>query len=390
MRFVAARDVRLLVNADQAFPEMLSAIDAARSSVDLETYILNDDDAGHSFQAALVRAAGRGVRVRLIYDWVGSLGLSRDFLRGLVEGGVAVSAYHPLAINRPVWALNHRDHRKILIVDEDVSFTGGLNIAEEHTLAPSGGVSWRDSHIRLDGPEVAASLTALFEYAWRRATPFDKTATRRAMLRWAVQRRLDRLLRRSPRAARPSPHDGQALVSTVGNEEFRYRWRIHRAYLRAIRQARRYVLIENAYFIPGRAVRKALVSAVRRGVIVAVVVAAHSDVPISGYAMRWLYNELLSSGVRVFEWPVGMMHAKTAVIDDVWSIVGSYNFDHRSLLHQLEVVAVVADPDFAARLRDQTLTDIAVCNEVDLDSHRRRPWRQRLLEYAAYALRHWL
>ena len=140
----------------------------------------------------------------------------------------------------------------------------------------------------------------------------------------------------------------------------------------------------------GKPLFEALVQAARRGVVVAVVVTAKSDVPITTYATRWLYGALLSGGVRIFEWPVSMMHAKTAVFDDAWSIIGSYNFDHRSLLHQLESVAIVADVDLAAQLRDQTLADISRCHEILLDAHRRRPWWKKTLEYLAYLLRHWL
>ena len=124
--------------------------------------------------------------------------------------------------------------------------------------------------------------------------------------------------------------------------------------------------------------------------LVAVVLARNSDVTTAAYASRSLYSELLASGVRLFEWPFGMMHAKTAAIDDAWATVGSYNFDHRSLLHQLESVAVVADPAFARRLRDQMLADLAKCREITLIEHESRPWRQMLLESAAYLVRRWL
>ena len=124
--------------------------------------------------------------------------------------------------------------------------------------------------------------------------------------------------------------------------------------------------------------------------LVAVVLARNSDVSAAGYASRSLYSDLLTSGVRLFEWPFGMMHAKTAVIDDAWATVGSYNFDHRSLLHQLESVAVVADPAFARVLRDQTFADLAKCREITLAEHESRPWRQMLLESAAYLVRRWL
>jgi cardiolipin synthase len=183
---------------------------------------------------------------------------------------------------------------------------------------------------------------------------------------------------------------GGVAVRIIGNREFRRRQDIRRAYLYAIQNAQRYVLIENAYFIPDRRVRRALARAAARRALVAVVLSRNSDVTTAAYASRSLYSELLASGVRLFEWPLGMMHAKTAVIDDAWATVGSYNFDHRSLLHQLESVAVVADPVFARRLRDQMFADLAKCREITLMEHESRPWRQMLLESAAYLVRRWL
>jgi cardiolipin synthase len=390
MRFVSAGAARLLVDASKAYPAMLGAIDAAAEHVELETYILRDDATGRAFQQALIRAASRGVRVRLLYDWVGSLALPSRFARELADAGVFVSVYHPLVWHRPVWAINKRDHRKILVVDDTVSFTGGLNIGDEYQGLADGGQGWRDTHIRLDGPEVAGEMLALFEYAWRWATPYARTLTRSKRLKSKIHRRMKALSGRKGRGVARPHTTGGIPVSIVGNEVLRYRRRIHRAYLRAICGAQRYVLIENAYFIPSRPVRRALVKAARRGVFVGIVVGARSDVPITGHAMRWLYDQLLAGGVRLFEWPVSIMHAKTAVVDDAWLIVGSYNFDHRSLLHNLECVAVVSDADVAVHLRDQTLADIARCQEVSLETHRRRPWWRKAMQYVAYLLRHWL
>lgn len=390
MRFVSADSARLLVDASEAYPEMLVAIDAAAEHVEMETYILRDDAAGRAFQQALIRAASRGVNVRLLYDWIGSIALPGHFVRELADAGVAVSVFHPLVWRRPVWAVNKRDHRKMLIVDDTVSFTGGLNIGDEYQGLADGGQGWRDTHVQLDGPQVAAEMLALFEYGWRRAAPYAGTLTRRKRLKSKIRRRMEALSRRKGRpAAHPHRADG-IPVSIIGNEVLRYRRRIHHAYLRAICGAQRYVLIENAYFIPSRPVRRALVKAARRGVFVGIVVGERSDVPITAYAMRWLYDPLLAGGVRLFEWPVSVMHAKTAVIDDAWLIVGSYNFDHRSLLHNLECVAVAADADLAIRLRDQTLADIAHCREVALAAHRKRPWLTKAMQYVAYLLRHWL
>jgi cardiolipin synthase len=392
--FECAGSVRLLVDGGEAFPEMLAAIEGARQTVNLETYMIRADRTGTRFRDALASAARRGAHVRLLYDYIGSLGLPDRFVQPLIQAGVAVALYHPLVITRPSWAVNRRDHRKHLVVDGRVAFTGGLNIADEYNTPPELG-GWRDSHLRLDGEAPAERIEELFEYGWQLAAPYGEPGPAARQLASGVRRRLGRPL--GPAAPRRSLEASDALwarggvaVRIIGNREFRHRQDIRRAYVHAIRNARRYVLIENAYFIPGRGVRRALARAAARRVLVAVVLARDSDVTAAAYASRSLYSELLASGVRLFEWPFGMMHAKTAVIDDAWATVGSYNFDHRSLLHQLESVAVVADPAFACRLRDQTLADIAKCRELTLVEHESRPWRQMLLESSAYLLRRWL
>lgn len=395
-QFERALSVKLLVDGREAYPEMLTAIESATATVVLETYILRADRTGTRFQEALCRAARRGVHVRLLYDYVGSLGLPDGFVRHLMDAGVEVAVYHPLVLDRPIWFMNRRDHRKILVVDRKVMFIGGLNIADDYAAAEDGGGGWRDTHVRLDGIEVAEEGERLFEMGWRKADVSGEMPTRAARLRAGLRARLRKLVnirdawRREPHAVSTLQDEKAVPVDVVGNDEFRYRWRISRAYLHAIRHARRYILIENAYFIPVRAVRQALARAVRRGVLVAVAVPGHSDVPIAAHASRSLYGELLKSGVRIFEWPHGMLHAKTAVVDDAWAIVGSYNFDHRSLLHQLEAVAIVADHDFASRLREQSLADLAQCHEVTLGQHESRPRWQVLVDYGAYMLRHWL
>ncbi|MDI6774118.1 MAG: DUF2062 domain-containing protein [Verrucomicrobiota bacterium] len=395
-RFQYASAARLLVDGREAYPEMLAAIGSAAATVDLETYIFRADRVGARFQDALIRAAHGGARVRLLYDYIGSLGLPECFVHALTEAGVEVAVYNPLVWTRPLWAINRRDHRKILVVDRRTAFTGGLNISDDYDSAAASGGEWRDTHIRLDGADVAQAAERLFEQGWRQAIPYAESATPAARLKARARRRLRSLVimrqgeEHGPDTTGAPSGAGNVPVHIIGNKEFRCRLRIHRAYLRAIRRAQRYILIENAYFIPNRPVRRALARAARRGVLVIVAVARQSDVTFAAYAGRNLYSELLSCGVRIFEWPHSMLHAKTAVIDDAWAIVGSYNFDHRSFVHQLEAVAVVADPALASCLREQTMTDLAQCREVTLSQHESRSWRAMLLESGAYALRYWL
>jgi cardiolipin synthase len=396
-RFDRASAIRLLVDGREAFPEMLTAIDAAVRTLDLETYILADDRTGRLFRDALCRAAQRGVHVRLLYDYSGSWSLDRGFVQPMLDEGVEVAVFHPPLLKRPIWAFNLRNHRKTLIIDGEVTITGGLNIADDYAATEDGGAGWRDTHVRIDGRDMADRAEQGFQFAWRRGVPYGESSSRRRRLRASV-RRLFRmrgaagdLSTAKAAAPRSGPCGGDGVaVQVLGNREFGTRNRIYQAYLHAIRNARRYILVENAYFIPSRAVRRALAKAAARGVLVAIAVARDSDVKIVACASRYLYSRLLWSGVRLFEWPHSMLHAKTAVIDDAWAIVGSYNFDHRSQHHQLESAAVVVDEDFARRLRDQTMADLAQCREVHLEDHESRPAWRIAVESAAYLLRHWL
>ena len=395
-RFQLASAARLLVNGGETFDAMLAAIDAAAVAVDIETYALQADSVGTRFHDALLRAAGRGVRVRLLYDYIGSRGLPPRFVRSLMQAGVAVAVYHPPVFGSILRTMNRRNHRKLLLVDQRVLFAVGLNLTDEYAVPEEHGAGWRDTHARFDGRAVALAGERLFEHDWGHALAYPDTITRAARLKADVRKSLRgiitirKLWRRSVDTLQSAIRDGSVPVQVVGNEEIRNRRAIHRSYLHAIRNARRYVLIENAYFIPSRPIRHALAQAVERGVQVAVAVPRTSDVPIVAYASRHLYAGLLAKGVRIFEWPHAMLHAKTAVIDDAWSVVGSYNLDRRSLFHQLEAVVLVIDPVFAGRLREQTLADLQQCREVARAQHEARPWRQKLLESLAYLFRDWL
>ena len=389
--FVRARSVTLLINGEQAYPEMLRAIGDAKARVDMETYILIADQTGNRFAKALSAAAQRGVATRLLYDCVGAMGLPQAYVTGLVRAGVCVGAYKPLSslFKRSLMALQRRDHRKILIVDKDICFTGGLNISDHNAPKSEGGMGWRDTHVRIDGAEVADKLRVLFEETWKQA---DACLPENAQpLAVPETRDIKATLDSAPPPPAPlKPTSENVLVQVLGNKEFLQRVRLRRAYVHAIRNAKRYILIENAYFVPDRGIRRALYRAVKRGVIVAAGVAMYSDVKVVAMASRSLYSELLSNGVRLFEYPLSMLHSKVAVIDDVWSMVGSYNLDHRSLLHNLEAGVLIVDRPFAVRLRDQILSDIFDCREVTQEFHEARPWDEVITESLAYQMRYWL
>lgn len=365
--------VELLRAGADAYPSMLAAIAAARDSVCFETYVLRDDATGRRFHAALAERARAGVAVRVLYDALGSLGLSEEFVDGLRAAGAEVVEYGPVAPWRRRFRLTRRDHRKILVVDGRVGFAGGLNVGDEYAPAEAGGGGWYDLHARVEGPAVA-ELAGLFRRTWVRA------GGRRFPLPVPAP---------DPPAAPWTPTEG-ARATALANDELRDRWRIRDAYLHAIARAARSVRIMNAYFLPDRAVRRALGRAVRRGADVRVVVPAESDVALVQAATRHLYPRLLRAGVRIFEWPERMMHAKAAVVDAVWSTIGSYNLDYRSLRLNLEVALAVVDRAFGERLSALIEADCARCHEVGADALARRPWWRRFGDWLAYALRRWL
>lgn len=379
--FQTARAVRLLVDV-QTFPAMLESIAAARETVDLETYIFRADHAGQAFAAALKAAAKRAVKVRLLCDGVGSMELPPEFIKDLSDSGVHVGIFRPWSrfFKFGFGRMNRRDHRKIMIVDGQVSYIGGLNIANEYgSIMSAGGDTWRDTHARIDGEAVASTLTKLFLEVWRKS---DRHPAATIDVVPVKDLPIDDPL--------PKASSTNVPVKIVSNREFIQRWRVRKAYIHAIKHAQRYILIENAYFIPDRQFRRALLSAVKRGVMVAVVLPQNSDIKLIALASKALYGELLSNGVRIFEHPDRMVHSKVAVIDDAWSMVSSYNLDHRSLLHNLESGAVILDRRFAEQLRDQLLADSAKSNEITLQFHDARPWNVALVESLAYQIRYWL
>jgi cardiolipin synthase len=354
----------------ETFPAMLEAIAKAEDYVHLETYILRSDRAGKLFRDAMVERARAGIAVRLLYDAIGSLGIDDDYLTSLRAAGVEIHTFRPIAPWRRRWGLNKRDHRKILVVDGTVGFTGGLNIGDEYDSIENGGGGWHDMHARIEGP-VVAELARLFRKTWIMAGG-------------------------GPYHLHEQPSEevvatlGSAFALAIGNEDLRRRATIRRAYLHAMRRARRAIVIENAYFIPDRGIRRVMVNAVRRGVQVSVILPDHNDLAAVQYASQRLWGGLLKAGVKLLLWPKRMMHAKTAVVDGVWSTIGSYNLDARSLFHNLEVVLAIVDRGFGAGLERQWAGDAARCREVQLEEWKRRPRWRKVLEWFCYQFRHWL
>jgi cardiolipin synthase len=370
----ASNDAKLLVDGPATFGAMFDAIERARSTVLIESYIIEDAAIAQRLAALLARKRAQGVQVAMIYDDVGSFGTPAAYFDSLRAAGVAVCAFNPVnPLKRPsYWNITHRDHRKIVAVDREVAYTGGINISAVYSSgsfgrsrAPAGADDgWRDTQIELRGP-AAAALDDLFRQTWS-------------------EQRCEGTLASAPAPAprRAGKHVVQVIPSAP-SDPFN---RIYAMLLTAIDAAQSSIHLTMAYFAPGQDMVDALAEAAERGVDVQLVLPSVSDFAPVLYAGQAYYDRLLASGVRIHELQHAVLHSKTAVIYGVLSTVGSSNLDWRSFSANNEVNAVIYGEDFAAAMQRMFEQDVAASREIKLDDWRRRgPWR-RVRELAARAL----
>ncbi len=337
---VGGNRVRLLCNGDEIFPAMTDAIRAAKSSVDLESYIFVNDRAGRLFADALIDAAKRGVQVRLLVDAIG--GRLGSLGEEMERAGVRVRTYRPIRLFS-IYKIGKRTHRKILVVDGRVCFTGGLGI-ENNWLGDAGSPKeWRDTQVEAEGP-VAAQMQAVFGEDWTYTTGEILGGERF----FPPIEPAGKVLAQAIKVARG---DGSSLAKML--------------YYVAIQSAQRSLHIQNAYFLPDRQVREALVAAVARGVDVKVMVPGRQiDLPYVRFASRLHYGELLRGGVRIYEYQPTMMHNKTMVADGLYTTIGSINFDARSMQKNEEESLAFYDPGVAAAMERIFDRDLRSCREV--------------------------
>ncbi len=361
--------VRLLRHGAEAFPAWLEAIEGAQQRISLEMYIFSDDVIGHRFGEALSRAAQRGVEVRLLYDFVGCRETPAAFFQRLRGFGVHVVGYHKYRLWRPrLWTLIRRNHRKTLVVDGRIAFTGGINISDEWMSKAEGGGGWLDAAIQVEGPAVGL-IEGSFLRLWNRRAP--------------------RRTRLNPATLSPPAAAGGVPLAVVWNSVRRNRFTIRRWAVHAIRESRARVFLANPYFVPDRGVLRALLQAAARGVDVRLLVPRVSDVRLLDFATRAVFPRLLAGGARIFRSPV-VTHTKALMVDDAFVSIGSYNFDHRSLAYNLELVVNVIDPNHATDVGTMLISDMATAEEVRAEAFERRGWLGRLMERVAWALRRWL
>ena len=374
---IAGNKTMLLFDGPATIAAMMSAIGRATDHINFETYIFDEDELGIKFADLLIAKQRAGVQVNIIYDSVGTLGVSAGFFKRLRDAGINLTEFNPVNPLKRFgdWRINNRDHRKILIVDGKTGFAGGVNIAEDYShsslfrsrKAPTAELGWRDTHMQIEGPAVA-SLQWLFLDTWaqQNKNPLPDLAYFPSLPPVG-----DKVLR--------------IVASRPGGD-----FEIYKAFTLALHEAKQSIHMTNAYFAPDAQILEKLLNAARRGVDVRIIFPSQSDAGVVYYAGRSFYTRLLQAGVRIFELKGSVLHAKTTVVDGVWSTVGSSNFDIRSFMHNSEINVIVLGDPFGRTMESAFQEDIRNSHEVKLDEWEQRSPVERVKEQSARLLAYYL
>jgi cardiolipin synthase A/B len=376
---VVGNKVTLLRDGPATYKSMYQAISGAKSSINVEVYMLENDDMGKQLVAVLAARQESGIQVNLMYDSIGSMHTPPEFFKRLTDAGAKVVEFNPVnpAKARKDWIVDHRDHRKLTIVDGQIAFTGGINFSSVYSggsfsrpkrASGADKVPWRDTQVRIEGP-VVAEFQKLFLATWEKQKG-DPLPPKRYLVR--IERKGDQIVR-----AVGSTPDSKISI-------------LHTTLLSAIANADRSIHLTNAYFVPDQELLDQLKAAARRGVDVKLLLPGRTDFWAPLYAGRSHYSDLLKAGVKIYERQDALLHAKTAVIDGVWSTVGSSNLDPRSFATNDEIDAVVLGEDFAEQMEAMFQADIAEATAVTPEEWTHRGLGTRMKETAARLLERWL
>ena len=362
--FVAGNRLGVLRNGDEIFPAMLAAIRSATTTITLETYIYWSGDIGREFSQALADRARSGVKVHVLLDWVGSAKMADSLLEVMRSAGVQIHKFHP-----PHWShlgrLNNRTHRKLLVVDGRIGFTGGVGIAPLWTGSAQDPEHWRDTHFQVEGP-VVAQMQAVFLDNWLKVSG--------EVLHGAAY-------------FPPLAAAGNALAQMFSSSPSGGSESMQLMYLLAITAASRSIDLSAAYFVPDELTSDALVAAMQRGVKLRIIVPGpHIDSEAVHSASRARWGALLAAGALIAEYQPTMYHCKVMVLDGLLVSVGSTNFDNRSFRLNDEATLNILDADFAAQQTRIFDDDLRYSRQVSLAEWRQRPWRERLAERFASLL----
>jgi cardiolipin synthase len=371
--------VTLLQDGPATYKAMFASIRAAKDSVNMETYIIEDDEIGRQFADLFIETQKRGVQVALLYDSVGSLHTPAEFFKRLKDAGIKVTQFNPVnpLTAKAGWEINRRDHRKLLVVDGQIAFLGGINISSVYSAGSSGHFTkvridkegadkthaqpWRDTQAQVEGP-VVGQFQKLFVDEWnkQKGEPLP------------------------PRKYFPVLADkGQEVVRAIGSTSDDPYSVIYITLLSAIASAETSVHLTNAYFVPDPQLLEALKGAAARGVDVTLILPSKTDFWAVFQAGRSFYGELLEAGVKIYERRDALLHSKTALVDGVWSTVGSTNLDWRSFLDNDEINVVVLGPGFGAQMEAMFQNDLAHSKRITVEDWKQRPISDRVKEFSA-------
>ena len=379
---VTGNKVTLLTAGPAAIAAMFSAIRRATDHINIETFSVDEDAIGRRFAEVLLEKQAEGVQVNFLYDSVGSFPAPAAFFQRLRDGGIQVREFNPinpLKVRGEDWRVLHRDHRRILIVDGKVAFTGSSNISNIYTSGVSGSLSreqqgdpiqraWRDTDVQIEGPAVA-EFQKLF------------------LATWANEKGPDSKRNYFP----PLERAGDDLVQVIASAPGRMHRSTYLMYVSAFTYAEKILHLTTPYLVPDEQMMNALTHAAERGVDVKIILPGTNDSNLVFYAGRSYYTELLESGVKVYERRTdSILHAKTAVIDRIWSTVGTTNMDLWSFLHNDEVNAVIVGRDFATQMEVVFEEDLRESNQIHLEEWKKRPFTDRVKEWFTNLLGHWL
>lgn len=354
--------VELFFDGDALFNDLVKRIDSARQFIWIETYILSDDKVGRMVREALLRARDRDCEVILIYDYVGSQ-IGRSFFAPLLAAGAQIHPFNPIWAWRRRGPLMYRDHRKIVIIDDQFAYCGGMNIAEEYAGEGLGTNMFSDAHMRLEGPAVR-DLSMLF---------LDTLGETTGELR----------------DLKPVENANSSIgipVQVLASNTRRNIKTIQEALTEALNHATDFCHLVTPYFLPLGSLRSAILNAARRGVDVKIMTCGMSDVPVARRGGQYVYEIFLRSGIRIFELFSSTLHAKTVTVDGVFASVGSFNLDHWSDKRNLEVTVCIFNKDIAQQLETQFEKYLPQAKEITLDQWKKRPWYLRLFQWICYKM----
>jgi cardiolipin synthase len=369
--------VTLLSDGPATYAAMFKIIQNAKDHINLESYIIEDDETGRKFADLLLQKQAKGIQVNVIYDGMGSINTPAAYFQRLRDGGIQVVEFNPLTAlpTGENLGMIHRDHRKILIADGQAAIIGGINISEVYSSSPrkrkkhpTAPIRWRDTDIQIEGPAVA-ELQKLFFDTWQKQKGPELS-----------ERNYFPVLKEA----------GKDLVRVIGSTPGETNRLPFIMYVSAITFAEHSIHLTNSYFIPDDQIVEALTDAARRGVDVKIILPGITDSKLALYAQRHHYSGLLKAGVKIYEHSTSLLHAKTAVVDQVWSTVGSTNLDSLSLLNNDEVNALILGNDFAVEMEKMFANDLENSRQIKWEEWKTRPLLPRVREWFVNLFGRWL